>query len=81
MQAEAVREVAWAPHQTRLAICTGSPRLYMWSPEGASCIHIPLAGFNATGVQWAAGGAALALTGRESYCCAYLNAYNNDNRT
>ena len=47
-----VKAVEWAPQGHSLAICTGSPRVYLWSPGGASVVHVPLPGFK---VAWAQG--------------------------
>ncbi|KIY94156.1 hypothetical protein MNEG_13807 [Monoraphidium neglectum] len=67
-----VRALAWSPAGRSLAAVAGGGRLYLWSPAGASVVHVPLGGFQATGVSWAQGGEALALHGRESFCCGYV---------
>ncbi len=56
----------------RLAVCTGSTKVYLWSPEGASCVHIPLPGFRASSLRWPPAGACLLLADKEAVCCAYL---------
>lgn len=52
----------------------GTTRLYMWTPAGASIVHIPLQNFCAHGVQWDSAGSAFALSDKEAFCCAYLAA-------
>ena len=56
----------------RLAVCTGSTKVYLWSPEGASCVHIPLPGFRAASLRWHPAGTCLLLADKEAVCCAYL---------
>eukprot|EP01135_Chromosphaera_perkinsii_P004228 Nk52_evm17s272 gene=Nk52_evmTU17s272 len=31
----------WHPRENRLAVCTGGPRVYFWTPEGCLCVDIP----------------------------------------
>lgn len=68
----AVRDMAWNPCSSQLAIVTGTSRIYLWSPEGASCIHIPLASFQAADVRWNSDGASLVVADSGCFCCAYL---------
>lgn len=72
MQSLPVRSFHWDPKDQRLVICTGGTKLYLWSPNGASCVHIPVTSFNAAAVEWAATGDALMLADRDSFCCAYI---------
>lgn len=79
LHASPVRRLGWAPRGggsggARLAVAAGGARIYLWSPGGASVVHIPLAGFAPSGLHWAPGGGVLALTDKESFCCAYLAA-------
>jgi hypothetical protein len=57
--------------QRRLALTTGSNKLYVWTPEGASVVHLPLSGFHASVLAWQPGGGCVLVCGRESFCCAY----------
>ncbi len=50
----------------------GDSKLYLWTPEGASCVHIPLPGFRAAGLTWHPGGESLVLTARDAFCCAFF---------
>ena len=63
---------AWDPAEPRLAAVTGGGRLYLWAPAGASCVHLPLPVFKASGVAFSGTGTLL-LSSRDSYCCAYLS--------
>lgn len=67
-----VRAVQWCPTSNRLVICTGDSKLYLWTPDGASCVHIPLPGFRATGLCWHPDGSSIVLTSREEFCCSYF---------
>jgi WD40 repeat protein len=72
LQTRAVRAFAWCPTQNRLVLCTGDSKLYLWSPDGASCVHVPLPGFRASGLCWHPDGESLVLTSRDEFCCAYF---------
>ena len=71
LQARPVRAVQWCPVDNRLVVCTGDSKLYLWTPEGASCVHIPLPGFRASGLAWHPDGTSLLLSSRSHFCCAY----------
>lgn len=67
-----VKALAWDPLSTRLGITTGGPRVYLWTLDGASCVHIPLPGFAADTFAWNGDGGGFLLTdGREQFCCAW----------
>eukprot|EP00887_Chlorella_sp_A99_P007526 scaffold2.g7526.t1 len=72
LQSWPVRAAEWDPTSNRLVVLTGSSKLYLWTPDGASCVHIPLPGFRAAGVRWHPSGKALLLTNKSSFACAYL---------
>ena len=36
--------VTWDPRQSRLALCTGTNKVYMWSPKGSLSVQIPCEG-------------------------------------
>ena len=74
VQARPVRAAAWCPASHRLVLCTGEAKLYLWTPDGASCVHIPLPGFRASGAAWHPDGTSLVLTGRDSFCVAFCDA-------
>lgn len=33
--------IEWDPTQTRLALCTGNNKIYMWSPSGCLSVEVP----------------------------------------
>lgn len=72
VQARPVRAAEWCPATNRLVVCTGGAKLYLWTPDGASCVHIPLPGFRASGCAWHPDGGSLVLTSRDAFCCAYF---------
>lgn len=39
-----ILDVEWDPRQSRLALCTGTNRLYMWSPAGSLSVEVPVEG-------------------------------------
>lgn len=73
-QAAAVQDMAWSPCEPRLALVCGGPRLYLWSAEGASCVSIPPAHFQASSVRWGPSGGSLVIADAASgrFCCAYF---------
>lgn len=72
-QTSKVTDIAWDPKQSRLLMCTGSSIVYLWSPDGASCVHVPLSGFEACSSAWSPDGCSMILSDKDAYCCAYLD--------
>mmetsp|Transcript_17342 Transcript_17342/g.33382 ORF Transcript_17342/g.33382 Transcript_17342/m.33382 type:complete len:435 (-) Transcript_17342:1765-3069(-) len=72
IQIDPVKSIDWDPVHCRLALCTGGPKIFLWAPEGSSCVHIPLPDFQCCHVKWNPTGTAFVLTDRETYCCAFL---------
>lgn len=73
LQSNSVREFHWDPVQTRLAICTGNPRLYLWSPAGCVSVSVPAeTSFTVQKLVWHPEGTALALLGGSHFCVCYL---------
>lgn len=70
VQKDPIRVAAWDPTCTRLVFCTGSTHLYMWTPSGAFCVHVPLPKFSITDLKWNSDGSCLLLKDKESFCCA-----------
>lgn len=71
-QASSILSIAWDPLHLRLASCTGSSKIFMWSPAGASCIHLPMPGFTARSLTWSPDGSSLVLADRDQFCVAYF---------
>ncbi|KAG2498499.1 hypothetical protein HYH03_003750 [Edaphochlamys debaryana] len=74
VQLAPVTDLAWAPRGATLALVAGSTKVHLWTPAGASIVHVPLPDFKAHGCSWNPTGTALLLLGREAFCCAYLTA-------
>jgi len=72
MQTDPIKSVDWDPVHTRLALCTGGSKVFLWAPEGASCVHIPLPNFQCSQLQWNPTGTAFVLTDQDTFCCAFL---------
>ncbi len=60
-----------------MAICTGRGRVFLWSPAGASVVHVPLRGFQAIHVAWSNAGTSFVLCDRDAFCCAYLTGWRS----
>lgn len=74
VHASPIKDLQWAPQGTTLAMVSGSTKVYLWSPAGASIVHIPLRSFLAHQLTWAAGGSAFMLRDRDAFCIAYITA-------
>lgn len=60
-----------------LALVTGSPKVYLWTPSGASIVHMPLRGFGGHALAWSPRGSCFLLTDATgAYCCAYMAVQN-----
>ena len=68
-----VRSARWDPNpdHRRLAVCTGGPRVYLWTEKGISWVDVPTDGFEVRGLRWRAAGSGLALLSRDSLCVCY----------
>ena len=67
----AVRSLRWHSAEDKLAIVSGSSKVYLWSDQGASCISIPGgANFQASELTmvWRD---ALLVADKARFCCAY----------
>ena len=72
VQMDDVAAFEWDPRVNRLAIVTGSERVYVWSPDGASFVQIPLPGFTAKTLSWNPVGDSFLLGDKGTFCCAFL---------
>ncbi|CAJ2629294.1 unnamed protein product [Trifolium pratense] len=70
VQKDPIRVAAWDPTCTRLVFCTGSTHLYMWTPSGAFCVHVPLPQFSIIDLKWNSDGSCLLLKDKDTFCCA-----------
>ncbi|KAF5832905.1 hypothetical protein DUNSADRAFT_11055 [Dunaliella salina] len=67
-----IADAKWAPNSCTLAMVAGNGRIYMWTPAGASIIHIPLKNFAARSLVWSPTGQNFTLTDSDAFCCAYF---------
>mmetsp|Transcript_26229 Transcript_26229/g.47281 ORF Transcript_26229/g.47281 Transcript_26229/m.47281 type:complete len:439 (-) Transcript_26229:339-1655(-) len=73
VQMKPVKAVHWDPVHTRLGICTGAKRFYLWSPGGCTCVDTVHPDFAVQAFGWSADGAALVLEDKLAFCLAYPN--------
>jgi WD40 repeat protein len=76
-----VRDTRWDPTSDRLALCTNTGRLYLWSLDGCvsvvvSCDHPPI---SVQRIQWHPSGQAIGLIGSNQFCVCFMNNNNNNN--
>lgn len=70
LQKDSIKAAVWNPTTCRLAFCTGSSHLYIWTPSGAYCVSIPLPHFTIVDLKWNSDGTYLLVKDKESFCCA-----------
>lgn len=75
-----ILDVEWDPRQSRLALCTGTNRLYMWSPAGSLSVEVPVEGvFNVHSLKWHPDGNTILLLGKDQMCVCYLSDLGAEN--
>ncbi|NXR86633.1 WRP73 protein, partial [Hypocryptadius cinnamomeus] len=63
----------WDPCQPRLAVCTGSSRVYLWSPAGCVVVQVPGEGdFQIMALSWHSSGDSMLLLSKDHFCVCYL---------
>ncbi|KAM4871817.1 WD repeat-containing protein WRAP73 [Thomomys bottae] len=68
-----VRAFQWDPQQPRLALCTGSSKVYLWSPAGCVSVQVPGEGdFPVLSLCWHLSGDSLALLSKDHFCLCFL---------
>nr|XP_054768159.1 WD repeat-containing protein WRAP73-like [Lytechinus pictus] len=79
LQVGSVRAAKWDPCRPRLAVCTGSNKLYLWSPDGCVAVEVPAeASFQVTSLTWHPEGKAILLSGKDHMCVCYLAEEGDD---
>lgn len=77
IQLHPIRSVKWEPKRDHLALCTHNNRIYIWSPQGASCINLPdeSSKLNIDEIKWnnLASSPSLALIGQETMCVGFMD--------
>ncbi|KAJ8320300.1 hypothetical protein KUTeg_001887 [Tegillarca granosa] len=73
IQGAAIKCIKWDPNRTRLALCTGTNKLYMWSPAGCLSVQVPVEGsFLVQSLKWSPEGNAILLLSKDQMCTCYL---------
>lgn len=73
LQQGPVLSAAWHPSQQLLAICTGSSKVFMWSPKGCRTAPLPIAHeLEVTELSWSPQGDALLLLDNDRFCVCFL---------
>ena len=74
LQLNPVREFSWDPIKSRLAVCTGNGKLYLWSFAGCVSVTVPAeTNFTVQKLAWHPLGNSIALIGATHFCVCYLN--------
>jgi WD40 repeat protein len=68
-----IKQIAWDPTQSRVAFCTGNSMLYLWSPEGASCVEVPADNFSIQNLKWNCNGNGLLLIDKDKFCSCFID--------
>ncbi|XP_072043725.1 WD repeat-containing protein WRAP73-like [Amphiura filiformis] len=73
LQVGNIKSAQWDPHQPRLAMCTSSNKLYLWSPTGCVSVEVPAeASFQVNSLQWHPDGNAILLMSKDQMCVCFL---------
>ncbi|KAL1523802.1 hypothetical protein AB1Y20_018725 [Prymnesium parvum] len=73
LQQQGVRAVAWHPSRPLLALCTGTSRVFMWSPAGCHTAPLPPRHqFRVTELSWSPKGDTLLLLDKERFCLCFV---------
>ncbi|XP_022100629.1 WD repeat-containing protein WRAP73-like isoform X1 [Acanthaster planci] len=73
LQVNTIRCMQWDPIKARLAVCTSSNKLYMWSPAGCVAVEVPAeASFQVNWLQWHPDGNAILLMSKDQMCVCFL---------
>ncbi|KAK7071614.1 WD repeat-containing protein wrap73 [Halocaridina rubra] len=73
VHASPIKDFAWDPQQSRLALCTGSSHVYFWSPFGCLTVAVPGAStMQISSLRWHPTGSRLALIGRDQFAVCFI---------
>ncbi|RDD42428.1 WD repeat-containing protein WRAP73 [Trichoplax sp. H2] len=79
IQAAAVKAIAWDPIETRLALCTGNNKIYVWTPAGCMSVDIPCeATFQVLSLEWHPQGRCITLIGKDNMCICYFDQQSDE---
>lgn len=73
VQQQAVRAAAWHPREQLLAVCSGSAKLFLWTPNGCRTVPMPTeTNFKVSSMQWSPDGETLLLLDRDRFCLCFI---------
>ncbi|CAK8694465.1 unnamed protein product [Clavelina lepadiformis] len=79
LQASPIKCARWDPHTSRLALCTGNDKLYLWSPSGSVSVQVPIsATFHVHSLKWHPSAESLLLMSKDQMCICYLEKKERD---
>ena len=72
-QEKPIRSMAWSPKTLHFAFCTGTPRFFLWSEQGASVCDVPFenTAMNVMKLKWSPDGHSLTLMEKNRAKIAY----------
>jgi len=74
-QSQPIKFAVWSPSESKLAICTNTDKLYLWSPGGAVSTQLPVntsSKFFVNSIKWHPSGGSLALLTKDDMIMCYL---------
>lgn len=77
IQKQSVTCMAWDPTKSRLALCTGTTKIFFWTPEECMEVSSPQFGtINIIHIEWNSQGNSLLASGKETSCICYTDRQN-----
>uniref|UniRef100_T1IJE1 WD repeat-containing protein WRAP73 n=1 Tax=Strigamia maritima TaxID=126957 RepID=T1IJE1_STRMM len=75
IQIRPIKFVCWDPAKSRLVLCTGSNKLYMWSPDGSTAVEVPnQVTFEICSLSWHPTGDCVLLKGKDQMCLCFIQS-------
>ncbi|XP_071622812.1 WD repeat-containing protein WRAP73 isoform X1 [Heliangelus exortis] len=77
-----IQSFQWDPRQPRLAVCTGTSKVFLWSPAGCVAVQVPMEGdFQIVSLSWHSSGDSMVLLSKDNFCVCYLEREEEHNQT
>lgn len=75
VQVHPIKHIVWNPHQSSVAICTGTNKIYTWSPDDCKAFEIPTqSNFECLSLEWHVDGAILLAVSKDEVCVAFVES-------
>jgi len=75
MQKQAITCISWNPTKSHLALCTASPKIFLWTPDGCMDVSLPqTSSIDVTHLRWNSNGESLLLLGKDKSCICYTSS-------